>query len=204
MQTPSIHIQHISKKFQRNLLYKGFSLDVFPQDKIAITGPNGSGKSTLLKLMIGLISPTSGSIEYKYNQHPIERSKWHKYVNVAAPYMNLMDDFTVLECVEHINSFRQFQLPPSEMIKLLELAQHLHKPIKYLSSGMKQKLKLMLAIMDRAPVLLLDEPLSNMDERNTQWYSEMIHQWAMSKTIIVFSNHQKKEYSFCGKQIELS
>lgn len=203
MQTPSIHIQHISKKFQRNLLYKDFSLDVFPQDKIAITGPNGSGKSTLLKLIIGLISPTSGRIEYKCNQQLIERSKWHRYVNVAAPYMSLMDDFTVLECMEHINSFRQFQLPPSEMIKLLELAQHLHKPVKYFSSGMKQKLKLMLAILDVAPVLLLDEPLSNLDERNTQWYSEMIHQWAMSKTIIVFSNHQKKEYFFCNKQVEL-
>jgi ABC-type multidrug transport system ATPase subunit len=100
--------------------------------------------------------------------------------------------------------FRKFQLSKNEMLSKLELDKHLDKPIKFFSSGMKQKTRLLLAILDCAPVLLLDEPLSNLDENNAQWYSEMIQEFAMNKTILVFSNSLEKEYFFCDKYFSLS
>jgi ABC-type multidrug transport system ATPase subunit len=69
---------------------------------------------------------------------------------------------------------------------------------------MKQKTKLLFAIMDTAPILLLDEPTSNLDANAIQWYQDMIEKWAKHKTIIVFSNSQKQEYLFCQKEINLN
>jgi len=204
MQIPSIHLKSVSKKFNKYYLYKNISLDIFPKDKISITGNNGSGKSTLLKIIIGLVTPNDGNVEYIINEKKLEKKYWHQLVSVAAPYMNISEDFTVNELIEHLSVFRKFQLSKNEMLSKLELDKHLDKPIKFFSSGMKQKTRLLLAILDCAPVLLLDEPLSNLDENNAQWYSEMIQKFAMNKTILVFSNSLEKEYFFCDKHFSLS
>lgn len=201
---PSIHLHNISKKYHQHFLYKNFSLDIFQQDKIVITGNNGSGKSTLLKIIIGLVSPTSGKVEYIHNNFIIEKSEWHKYISVAAPYMSSIEEFTVLELINHLYAFRKYQIDEKKLLNYLNLDKHLNKPIKQFSSGMKQKTKLLFAIMDTAPILLLDEPTSNLDANAIQWYQDMIEKWAKHKTIIVFSNSQKQEYLFCQKEINLN
>mgnify|MGYP001050683971 CR=1 FL=1 len=201
---PSIHLRDISKKYNQYYLYKNFSLDIFPQDKIVVTGNNGSGKSTLLKIIIGLVSPTSGKVDYVHNNFIIEKSEWYKYISVAAPYMSSIEEFTVLELINHLYAFRKYQTDKEKLLNYLELDKHLNKPIKQFSSGMKQKTKLLFAIMDIAPILLLDEPTSNLDANTIKWYQDIIEKWAKHKTIIVFSNSQKHEYLFCQKEINLN
>ncbi|MEW6774057.1 MAG: ATP-binding cassette domain-containing protein [Bacteroidota bacterium] len=180
------------------------NLNILPKDKIVITGNNGSGKSTLLKIIAGLISPNNGQVKYYCGDRIIEKEKWHQYVSVAAPYMNLIDDFTVTEIIKHIRIFREFHCDEKTMLDILQLNNHLYKPIKQFSSGMKQRVRLLLAIMDKAPVLLLDEPCSNLDADGIKWYSDLINKVGANKTIIVFSNSQPQEYFFCDKFFDLS
>lgn len=202
----NIYIQlfNISKKYYSHFLYKNLNLEIPSKDKIVITGNNGSGKSTLLKIITGLVSPTSGKVIYLNEDKFIHKSEWYKYISVAAPYMGLIEDFSVNELTEHLFVFRKYQLERKELTELLELDKHIQKPIKYFSSGMKQKLRLLLAITDTAPILLLDEPTSNLDGTTTRWYSTMIEKFATHKTILVFSNFQQQEYFFCNKHIDLS
>lgn len=199
-----IQLQSVSKKFYQNYLYKNLNLEIFPKDKLVITGNNGSGKSTLLKMIAGLVSPTDGRIIIKLNQKELDKSEWSKYISIATSYMQMPEALTVIEFIQHLCIFRKFNAEAEQTIQLLQLEKHLNKPIKYFSSGMKQKTKLLVAITDAAPVLLLDEPCSNLDEHAIQWYSYMIEKFAMDKTIIVFSNSQPKEYFFCNKKFELS
>ncbi len=204
MSNLSIHLKSVSKKFNHHLLYKDIELDILSEDKIVVTGNNGSGKSTLLKIMIGLVSPTSGTVDYRFDDHFIEKRYWHKHVSVAAPYMSMIEEFSMLDLIEHLYVFRKFQVGKKDFLDLLNLTAHLHKPIKQFSSGMKQKTKLLFAIADSAPVLLLDEPISNLDNFSIQWYVDMIERFAKHKTIIVFSNSQKQEYFFCNRHFSLS
>lgn len=199
----SIHLQSVSKKFHQQYLYKDLNLNILPKDKIVITGNNGSGKSTLLKIIAGLMSPNNGQVKYYCGEKLIEKEKWHQYISVAAPYMSLIDDFNIYEIIRHIKVFREFYYDEKTMIDVLELNKHLNKPFKQFSSGMKQRVRLLLAIMDKAPVLLLDEPCSNLDANGIKWYSDLINKVVDNKTIIVFSNSQPQEYFFCDKHFDL-
>ncbi|MCX7728306.1 MAG: ATP-binding cassette domain-containing protein [Bacteroidia bacterium] len=204
MRPLSIKLYQVSKKFNRQYLYKDITIDIAFQDKLAVTGNNGSGKSTLLKIMSGHTSPTDGSVEYYEGHQKIEKQIWHQYISIAAPYMNTIEEFTTTELVSHLLVFRKFQVDYFQMQELLELQNHTNKPIKYFSSGMKQRVRLWLAILDAAPILLLDEPCSNLDAKSVKWYEKMIQQFAMNKTIIVFTNSQPSEYFFCSKTFALS
>lgn len=199
-----IILNHISKKFYQYYLYKDICIDIEPKDKLVITGNNGSGKSTLLKIIAGLTSPSSGNVHYLLNTKELEKIQWHKYISIAAPYMNIPEAFTFPELLTHLIHYRQFQKNHQELLDLSGLQQHLNKPIKYFSSGMKQRIKLLIAITDNAPVLLLDEPCSNLDSTSVEWYHSMIQQFALQKTIVVFSNSQPHEYFFCNKYFSLS
>jgi ABC-type multidrug transport system ATPase subunit len=75
--------------------------------------------------------------------------------------------------------------------------------VKNFSSGMKQRLKLTLAIMSDTPLLLLDEPLSNLDENGATWYQQMVRDFAGDRTIVVCSNMNEKEIGFCHEKIFL-
>ncbi|GAB4201841.1 MAG: hypothetical protein Fur0023_06830 [Bacteroidia bacterium] len=199
-----IILNHISKKFHQYYLYKDICIDIESKDKLVITGNNGSGKSTLLKIIAGHTSPSSGNIQYFLNAQELPKIQWHQYISIAAPYMSVMEEFSFREIIHHLTVFRQFQTDIREISDLSELDIHLHKPVKYFSSGMKQRIRLLIAILDAAPVLLLDEPCSNLDAASIQWYEKMIKQFAMHKTVIVFSNSQPHEYFFCNKHFSLS
>jgi ABC-type multidrug transport system ATPase subunit len=75
------------------------------------------------------------------------------------------------------------------------------KALKVFSSGMKQRLKLTLAIMADCPTLMLDEPCSNLDTKAIDWYHKMLDKFAKDKLIIICSNHLQYEYQICNEQI---
>lgn len=171
-----------------------------------ILGGNGSGKSTLLQVISGFVSPNEGSIEfYLDSSKKIEADKLKNYISLASPYLQLIEDFTLREMVEHTQIFKPFisSLSVKEIIQLTELEHAENKLIKQFSSGMKQRLKLGLAILADAPVLLLDEPVSNLDRAAIAWYKKLIDTYTKERTVIVCSNAITEEYSFCDTQLDV-
>jgi ABC-type multidrug transport system ATPase subunit len=90
-----------------------------------------------------------------------------------------------------------------ELLEKISLGNAANKQIRNFSSGMKQRLKLALAIFDQAPILLLDEPCSNLDQEGIQTYHQLMQAHVMHKLIIVASN-DPQEYQFCSQQLSLS
>lgn len=199
----NISLTKAGKKFAKEWIFRKLSIDIKAGDKLVVLGLNGSGKSTFLQTITGFITLNEGAIEFKQNNTIIPVEQFHHYISLASPYLELLEDFSLKELVEHTATFKPFinQLTTQQIIDLSGLAAHQHKPIKLFSSGMKQRLKLTLAILADTEILFLDEPTTNLDATVIAWYQQLIATYASHKTIIVCSNSVKEEYSFCTKTL---
>jgi ABC-type multidrug transport system ATPase subunit len=179
---------------------------LFPRgESYAILGPNGSGKSTLLQVLNGSLSPSVGTINYTLQDKPVEISQVFNYLSLAAPYLEVIEEFTLSEMVDFHFKFKNYKqgLDKRQLIELLNLPKSEHKLIRYFSSGMKQRLKLILAFCADTPMLMLDEPTSNLDTQGVDWYLSLVERFATDRLTIICSN-QEHEYGFCRHRLSIS
>jgi ABC-2 type transport system ATP-binding protein len=193
----SITCINIAKRFNKEVLFKDFNFTFQGHKKYAILGPNSSGKSTLLKIIGGVLAPTKGNIEYS------PEGTSDSLFSFCSPEMHLLDDFTVRELFELHFKFKASRISIEKQWEEAELQRFLHKKFGTLSSGLKNKIKLALALFTDTPVLLLDEPCTNFDDKNSNWYLKMIDKYWTDAMVIVASN-QEIEYQFCEERVTLN
>lgn len=200
-----ITLQNIGRRFNRDWIFRNVAYTFTSGETYAILGPNGSGKSTLLQVLNGSLAPSSGDIKYFLNDNPIEVDTVFKQVSLAAPYLELIEEFTMDEMTDFHFKFKSYRsaMDKNAVIDLLNLQGGRNKMIKYFSSGMKQRLKLALAFCSDTPMLMLDEPTSNLDTQGVDWYLNLVQQFAADRLTIICSN-QLHEYSFCKHQLNIS
>jgi ABC-2 type transport system ATP-binding protein len=155
-----IVFDQVTKKYGRELALNQVSFQLEPGKIIGLLGPNGSGKSTALKLIAGLVSPTSGTV--KVNGKEANRRIAAEVIYLTELDM-FYDSFTVKDMVKYTASqFPDFdQRRADELLGFMAL--NPEKKVKQLSKGNRGRLKLVLALARKAPVLLLDEPFSGLD-----------------------------------------
>jgi ABC-type multidrug transport system ATPase subunit len=199
-----IKLQEASKRFQYEWIFRNLTLELNQGDSLAITGGNGSGKSTLLKCISGSIPFTSGKMTFEIDGKLISDSDWYQYLVISAPYLELPEEFSLKELIDFHFKFKRplNQIQPKELIEILYLDQHVAKPVAQFSSGMKQRLKLGLALFSDVPVILLDEPTSNLDKKGIAWYTDLIRNFQKERILIVCSN-EPREYEFCEQKLAL-
>lgn len=198
-----ITLENLGRRFNREWIFKGINYTFSSENKYAILGPNGSGKSTLLSVLLGSLTPSEGSISY-INGKALAAEQIFKEVSLAAPYLDLVEEFTLQETIDFHFQFKKYQqgLNASSVLDLLALTKAQDKPLKYFSSGMKQRTKLVLAFCSDTPVLVLDEPTSNLDAQGNQWYLELVEKFAKNRLVLVGSN-QPYEYEFCEHRLDI-
>lgn len=200
-----IKLTNAGKKFGREWIFRNISLEINHKHKIAILGLNGSGKSTLLQALTGYLTLNEGELIFLNNNQKIDNEAFYPLISLASPYLELIEDFTLEEQINHASVYKPFLngLSVQNIVELSGLSAHKDKYIKLFSSGMKQRLKLTLAILADVPILFLDEPTTNLDATVIDWYKQLIAKYALDKTIIVCSNSIKDEYAFCDKVITM-
>jgi len=199
----SLSLNNISKKYNQNWIFKSVGISISNSEKLVILGANGSGKSTLLQIISGYVSQTDGTIEYLWNNKRVEKVNIYNHFSIAAPSIELIEEFTL---IENANFFIQLKplvnnMNADDIAQLCYLENSKDKPINQFSSGMKQRVKLALAITAQTPLLLLDEPSSNLDKQGIDWYKKLVLDFAIDKTIVVCSNQINDEFFFCSKQL---
>src|SRR6201991_1939915 len=201
----NITLQNIGRRFNRDWIFRGIDYTFNSGQAYAILGPNGSGKSTLLQVLNASLTPSAGTITFNFQDKTVEPDQVFTHLSLAAPYLELIEEFTLNEMVDFHFKFKQYKqgINKKELISLLNLAKSEHKLIRYFSSGMKQRLKLILAFCADTPMLMLDEPTSNLDHQGVDWYLSLVQQFAQDRLTIICSN-QQQEYSFCGQQLNIS
>lgn len=194
----------ISKKFDKDWIFKNLSITFTLGNNYAIVGNNGSGKSTLLQSIAGYTLCTKGKIIFENQNTIINPINHHQYLSIAAPYLELIEEMTGLELLQFHHQFKPFinTLNFEQILQNVQLKNAANKLIKNYSSGMKQRLKLAQAIFSNTPILLLDEPCSNLDEHGIALYHQLIQQYCTQKLIIICSN-DPQEYSFCTHKINM-
>lgn len=199
-----ISLENIGKKFKNEWIFRNLSFEFYKNEPIAIIGPNGSGKSTLIQALAGAIPVNEGKVTYNGNSQVIPEDKWHELLSFSAPYLELIEEFTLAESVNFHIKFKPFQdhINTSEFLQILELEKHKDKPIKNFSSGMRQKLKLGLTFYSQNDIILLDEPTSNLDQKGFEWYLSNVENSLKDKIVIVSSN-EPKEYIFCKNHLNI-
>jgi ABC-type multidrug transport system ATPase subunit len=201
----TITLSQIGRRFNRDWIFRGINYDFTDGESYAILGPNGSGKSTLLQILNGSLSPSAGEISFLSNGDKIEIEKVFNYLSLAAPYLELIEEFSLEEVIDFHFKFKPYKpnINKDKIIELLSLPGSKNKLIRYFSSGMKQRLKLALAFCSDTPMLMLDEPTSNLDTQGIDWYLSLVEQYAKDRLTIVCSN-QEHEYGFCKHRLSIS
>ncbi|WP_113651432.1 ABC transporter ATP-binding protein [Pedobacter namyangjuensis] len=200
----NISLKNIGRRFNRDWIFRGIDFEFKSSQKYAILGPNGSGKSTLLSVILGSLTPSEGEILYA-NGTEVRVENIYQHISFAAPYLDLVEEFTLQETIDFHFKFKPYAdgLDAKEVLNLLGLQKSQDKALKHFSSGMKQRTKLALACCANTPILMLDEPTSNLDAQGVDWYLSLIEKFAVNKMVFVGSN-QAHEYSFCNQEILIS
>lgn len=202
----TIKATNAGKRYHRDWVFRQMDATFIVGHSYAILGPNGSGKSTLLKALSGYLTLSEGAIGYQdAAEKAITPDRWFSYLSYVGPYIELLEEFTVHELLHFHFQFQRLQdgLGIAQLIDRLGFQKHQHKLVRDLSSGMRQRLKLVSAIAADTPVLLLDEPATNLDEEGVAWYHELVNDYAANRLIIVASN-RKDEYEFCVEQLQMA
>jgi ABC-type multidrug transport system ATPase subunit len=157
-------------------------------------------------LISGYVTPNAGRIEYHHDHGdalPIE--EWYKHQAIAAPYLDLFEELSVKESIFLHGKLKELVLDNNAILEDIELIEHADKPLAKLSSGMRQRLKLALALYSDTPVLLLDEPTSNLDKKWIAWFQDRTLQQAKDRIVIVCTNSQEAELALTDQPpLELS
>ena len=201
-----IELKDAGRRFNQEWIYRHVSYLFEAPNRYAVLGPNGSGKSTLLSLLLGNLAPSEGEINYTAaDGSNIPVDEVYKHLSFAAPYLDLIEEFTLQETIDFHFKFKKVHpaISKTEILNLLGLNKSQDKPLKYFSSGMKQRTKLILACCSDTPMLCLDEPTSNLDVQGIAWYQHLIEQFSNNRLVIVCSN-QPNEYLFCNHLLEVT
>lgn len=201
-----IHLDNIGKKFNRDWIFRKINHEFVSGNAYAVLGSNGSGKSTFLQVLSGFLSPSEGTLTFtdkKNNSIPVE--DFYRHISFASPYLELTEEFSLREIFQFHSSLKPLRngIGEKELIEITTLEKSADKAVKYFSSGMKQRVRLALAILSNTSVVFLDEPHTNLDQAGKDWYKNLVSQHIADRLIFVSSNHQKEEYEFCKTNINI-
>ncbi len=201
----TIQLTNIAKKYRREWIFKKVDYTFEAGKKYAIAGHNGSGKSTLTGVLTGFLTPTKGKITYTENGEKVNIDEVYSRLAIAAPYVDLIEEFTLREAVHFHKQFKPLTagIDEKELLELLNLQGSEDKEIRNFSSGMKQRLKLALAICSDVPLVFLDEPTTNLDRAGVAWYLDLIKNYEKGKTMIIASN-VAEDFDFCDARLDIT
>lgn len=201
-------LHQAGKRFNRDWIFRGVDYVFEPAKAYAITGPNGSGKSTLLQAIAGNLQLSHGNVQFTMQfgdkDSTLELDSFFSQIAIVAPYLELIEEMTAIEFLRFHRQFKNL-LPGVSVEQILaevNLSAATDKQIRYFSSGMKQRLKLAQAVFSDVPVLLLDEPCTNLDADGYALYHRLITQYCTAKLVIVSSN-DIQEMDFCSEKLSI-
>ncbi len=199
-----IELREVAKRYRFEWIFRNINYHFQSQHRYAILGNNGTGKSTFLKILSGHLTPSKGKISFTHNGNVLDIEQVYQQVAYAAPYIDLIEEFTLKEAIDFHQKFKPLQdgLNTDELIRLLDFQKSIDKEVKFFSSGMKQRLKLALAIGSKTAMLLLDEPTTNLDQQGMDWYQELLDNYSNNRLLIIASN-VKADYQRCDHFVNI-
>lgn len=184
----------VKKVFNRRTIFSDIDFTLTNHQSLAITGKNGTGKSTLVKIIAGVLSSTSGTVSFTFTNHVVTPADVYSLIGFVAPYLQLYDEFSGWENLDIVRRMRGLRVADDRLDQLVErvrLGPRKHDRVRTYSSGMKQRLKYAFALLHAPPVLLLDEPTSNLDTDGVAIVYDIIQEQQENGIVIVAANDEE-------------
>lgn len=196
-----VEARGLAKKFGRTGIFRDITFTVAAGESFCVTGRNGSGKSTLLKILAGLLSPTAGSVKHMLGRE-IPKASWLGHTGYTGPLVNPYDELTAQEHIDFAGKRPANRAAAGSLLDRFDLARHRDKKVRHYSSGMKQRLRIILAVLNDPPVLILDEPSTNLDGDGKEVFRSYLDSIRDGRIIIIATNDAAEE-RLCGGGISL-
>jgi len=195
----SIEASGLNKSFGRRLIFNDLQFKFDKCGVYGISGPNGSGKSTLVKIIAGIIGASKGKIIHKLNDKEIVEEQLHDHIGFVSPYLVLYEEFSTYENLKLIAEIRGVEFNKGRVDYLLNkflLFKRKDDLLKTYSSGMKQRVKFIFALMHSPQLLILDEPTSNLDEEGKNSVYDIVNEEGQNNIVLIASN-EKNDLELC-------
>ena len=164
--SPSIILDRITHNFGARCVFRNVCCTVKPGEMLIVSGANGSGKSTLLRVIAGLLTPSTGTVQVMADGEKVVGFDSRRHMGYVAPDLVLYRELTGAENLQFFAELHGVKLDRSATIDLLTrvgLRGRGRDLVGAYSSGMRQRLKYAFALLHNPPILLLDEPTANLD-----------------------------------------
>lgn len=198
-----LSVSDLSKRFGSRKVFSGVSFDVLTGETLAVVGPNGSGKSTLLMTLLGEIRPSKGAVTFADDGGVLTETVLQRTTSLVSPYLNLYDSLSGEENLVFFSQVAGAHVTGKEINALLcrvGLEGRGSDLVRAYSSGMKQRLKYALALMNQPEFLFLDEPTSNLDEDGKKIVYNIIEEYGRRAVVVIATNEtedQRFASQFC-------
>ena len=190
-----IEAQNLSKTYGKQTAVQDLNFRLEEGQIVGFLGPNGAGKSTTLKMLLGLIQPSSGSVQIDGKDPQDQVIELKKQIGYLAENNPLYPEMYVREFLEFIANIHQVENPAvriQEVIEWVGLQKEAHKKIQELSKGYQQRVGIALSILNDPKILILDEPTSGLDPNQRDEIRDLIKNLQKNR-IILFSSHLLSE-----------
>jgi heme exporter protein A len=196
-----------TKRFGNTLVFRGIDFRLHPGESLAVTGPNGSGKSTLLEICARVQSPSAGEVRLMSGEETIGAGGQWNLLGLASARVSPYGELTGAENIEFAIRARgldqEARVRAGELLDYLGLHRHRDKQVKHYSSGMRQRLGFLLAVLHDPPVLLLDEPTAHLDAEGGALICGRIERMREGRILLIATNDES-EAGLCAGRLRLA
>jgi ABC-2 type transport system ATP-binding protein len=205
-QTPAIAVDRLVKRYKGVEAVDGISFRLEVGSITGLLGGNGAGKTTTIAMIMGLVTPTSGTVRVLGAEMPRERYRVLHRMNFESPYVDMPMRLTVRQ---NLSVFAQLYAVPdideriASLAAELDLVEFLDRPTGKLSAGQKTRVSLAKSLLNRPEVLLLDEPTASLDPDTADWVRTRLEQYqAENRATVLLASHNMNEVErLCARVI---
>ena len=212
---------HLAKFYGKTEVFRGLNFQLGDARCIGIQGPNGSGKSTLMKCLSGLLRPSEGSIRWEIGGNSVRNQDLRFFAGFAAPYIHLYNELNVRENLSFLRQLRPGSgrslpadiarclspdgpPPLEEVLAMAAITDLAGREFGTLSSGQQQRVRLAGALIADPPILMLDEPGTNLDADGTSLVAEIVTRHRQRGGLTFLSSNREEELALTGTRILLT
>lgn len=199
----TINVQQVYKSFKTVTALDGISLHLAAGVMHGIIGPEGAGKSTLMRIILGLLKPNEGTVEFRRDDQIVNLANIRDSIAYMPERQSLYADLSIDEHLEFFKdlygmSDEAYEIKRSELLEVTRLGKFVDRLAGQLSGGMYKKLGLMCALLRSPRIVLLDEPTNGVDPISRREFWDLLYKLADQKILIILTTAYMDEAERCG------